>query len=85
MYPYPKIQPRPLPQHQNRQTRPLQQTTAAEEVGLEEPLPSQRQTRRRHTEEEWEVIRPDLTELLLHHGLEIAMKRIKETHNFEAG
>ena len=85
MDPYRKIQPRPPPQQQNRQSRPLQHTTAAEEVDLEEPLRSQRKTRQRHTEEEWEAIRPDLTELLLRHSLDDAIKRIKQIHNFEAG
>lgn len=85
MDPYRMIQPRPLPQQQTRQSRPLQQTTAAEEVNLEEPLRSKRKTRQRHTEEEWEAIRPDLTELLLSYGLADAMERIKQTHNFEAG
>ncbi len=85
MDPYRKIQPRPLPQQQNHQSRPLQQTTAAEEVDLEEPLRSQRKTRQRHTEKEWEKIRPDLTELLLRHGLDDAIKIIKQTHKFKAG
>jgi hypothetical protein len=82
---YRTIQPLPPPQQQDRQRGRLQQATAAEEVDLEGPLQSKRKTRQRHTEEEWEAIRPDLTELLLCHGLVDAIERIKQTHNFEAG
>ena len=74
-----------LSQQHHLQTHSDQGITSAEGVGSEVSLGSKRKTRHRHTEEEWEAIRPDLAELLLSHGLEDAAKTIKQTHNFEAG
>jgi len=85
MDPYRASQPHLLPLQQSRQSRSLQQNAAAEQVGLNEPLRPKPTTRERHTREEWEAIKPALTELLLCYSLADAMKEIKRTHSFDAG
>ena len=76
------IQPNHLPQQQYLQA---QQITAAER-GAREAVPGSKvKARQRHTEEEWEAIKPDLDRLLLTQTLADAAETIKQTHKFEAG
>jgi hypothetical protein len=73
------------PRYHLTQDSSTQQPSRAEDVDPLQPSRSTGQTRQRHTGDEWEALRPDLTELLLIHDLKDAVEVIKRTHNFEAG